>query len=92
MAVPSVSLRSKLALDHLIKSYLETEGGGVGEQMQVDEFEAAYFRDVVGSSLASAADLVTVAALEQLLAWARASLDLLRPPLLALCRHVFMKR
>mgnify|MGYP003386193682 CR=1 FL=1 len=91
MAVPSLSLRSKKALDQLIQTYLDT-AEGEGEQMQTDEFEAAYFRDVVGSSPASSADIVSVPAFEQLLIWTASSLDMIRPELIALTYHIFVKR
>lgn len=62
-----------------------------GDQMRVEDFEAAFFRDVVAASQ-SLADVVPVTAFEQLLAWANATLDGVRPQLLAICHHLFVKR
>mgnify|MGYP005996422139 CR=1 FL=1 len=89
MAAPSQSLRSKLALDQLIKAYMDADGA---EQAKMDQFEAGYFRDVVACSPASSADLVSVAGFEQLLAWVSSSMDVVRPELLALAYHLFVKR
>jgi hypothetical protein len=95
MAAPSLSQRSKTALDQLIQSYLQkqaTTAGAGDEQMQVDEFEMAYFRDVVGASATSCGDLVSTPSFERLLAWASCSLDEVRPELLHLCYQLFLKR
>ena len=91
MAAPSASLRSKIALDELVRKYLKAEGDG-GPPMKMEDFEAAYFCDVVRSSPQSSADLVTVPAFEQLLAWVDSSLDVLKPELLVLAYHLFIKR
>lgn len=91
MAAPSQLLPSKLALDQLIKSYLEA-AAEVPERAKMEAFEAGYFRDVVGGSQASTADLVSVASFEHLLSWVACSLDMVRPELLTLSYHLFVKR